>query len=309
MKEKLDILMKIMIIFAISLSVFGTASAYQVNMSSNSNNGQTENAAFIVKTLKYEPYPVNAGDWFDIWVQVQNIGQNDALNSKFEITADYPFSSSENLTQSFNVISGTINANKNMKSGEQNPQENTVVLKYRIRAADNAKEGENILKFKTSINGANEHAYELPIYIEKTKTDFLVVMRDSTPRHTTFSIANTGEKEASAVTVKIKDSSILLDKSEPQIIIGTLDVGEFSTFSFPISPDANISDITLQIEYTDLAGIRAMAEKTVHVAITKEEINPTINETFYERYSNWMFGGLIGLLVGIFATIFIRRKD
>ena len=309
MKEKPVIIMKMsMIILAVLLN-FTLISAYQVNLSGNLNNGQTENAAFIVKTLKYEPYPVNAGDWFDIWVQVQNIGQKDALNSKFEIIADYPFSSTENLTQSFNVISGMINANKNLNPGEQDPQENIVVLKYRIKSADNAREGVNILNFKTSINGENDHTYSLPISIEKTKTDIDIAMRDSNIRRTTFSIANTGEKEASAITVKVKDENILLDRAGSQVIVGTLNIGEFSTVAFPIAPNENLTSVDLLIEYTDSAGVRTSLEKTVPVTIAKEEVPVVAAKTFYEKYSSWIIGTVIGLLAGIFVTVLVGRKN
>jgi hypothetical protein len=286
------------------------AAIYQVNLSDSLNSGQTENPAFIVNTLKYEPYPVNAGDWFDLWIQVQNAGQKDALNSKFEAIPDYPFSSAESLTKYFNIIIGTINANKNMKQGEQTPQENIIVIKYRIKAADNAKEGTNILNFKTSINGINEYNYELPIYIEKTKTDFAVTMRDSNLRRTTFSIANIGEKKASAIIVKINNDSVLLDKSEFQVIIGALEVGELSTVSFPIMPDKELTNIDLQIEYTDTSGIRSYVKKNVQVNIAKEEkIKPIIeNKSFLERYSNWIYG-LAGLVVGILVILLIKRRS
>ena len=136
-------------VFGLSAPDFCSASVYQVNLSSGSGAQQTEGANFVVQTLKYDPYPVNPGDWFDVWIQVQNNGQKDALDSKFEIIPDFPFSSTENLTQSFDMIRGTINANKDIKSGEENPQDNIIVLKYRLKVADNAKEGLNILNFRT----------------------------------------------------------------------------------------------------------------------------------------------------------------
>ncbi len=305
---------KIIILITTLLMTFSSvfASINQTDMSGNSNVGVNKDAAFIITTLKYEPYPVNAGDWFDVWIQVQNIGQNDALNSKFEIVPEYPFSTNENSSQSFNTISGTINANKNLKSGEQNPQENIVVLKYRVKVADNAKEGENNLKFKATISGVNVHSYDMPIYIDKTKTDFKIVMRDVNSRRTTFSIANIGEKQASAITIQVKDDSILLDKTNAELILGTLNIGEFSTMSFPIIPNETIKEITFDIGYTDVSGVRTNIEKTVPVKILKEDETADLSKsnlslTFYERYSKELYG-VFGLIAGLLIMTLINKR-
>ena len=82
-----------------------------------------------VQVLKYEPYPVNAGDWFDMWVKVQNVGQADAKNVVFTLQPAYPFSSDDALVRNYGIIFGTINA----YSVDQKNSANEVILKYRVK--------------------------------------------------------------------------------------------------------------------------------------------------------------------------------
>ena len=82
---------KIIIIFVMSVLCFSfvSATSHTVNFSVNSIMANT-NARFVVQTLKYEPYPVAAGSWFDVWVKVQNVGQADAKNAEFELVPEFP---------------------------------------------------------------------------------------------------------------------------------------------------------------------------------------------------------------------------
>jgi hypothetical protein len=59
---------------------------------------------FILKELKYEPYPVNAGSSFDVWIKVQNTGRDDANNSEFRLVLSYPFSSNDSLVRDYGII-------------------------------------------------------------------------------------------------------------------------------------------------------------------------------------------------------------
>lgn len=301
----------ILMILAILVSSFANAIIYTQQISSANTNLQSEIPSFIVKTLKYENYPVTSGDWFDIWVQVQNSGQNDAKNVNFEVSKESPFTSSDNLSTDYAIISGAINANKNLQTGEKSAQENQVVLKYRIKVLDNAKDGVSMLKLLISFDGKDgriTQTFELPIVIEKTKTEFAIGLRDSNIRRTTFSIANIGEKSASAVTIQIKDDSSLLEKEKNQIILGSLMPGDLSTFSFPIDLGKDVKEAVFEIAYTDIAGVRNTFEKTVAIPKIQETIKPVVTLSFFEKYQNWIYaacGVVLGLLIGL---IFRKKK-
>lgn len=291
----------IMMLLVISLSSFSNAAISQTNFSTSNIGSQPESPSFTLNLLKYDPFPVNPGESFDLWVQVQNIGQKDAENVTFEILNEFPFSSEKPII-TYEFVSGTINAYKNMKAGEQIPQENKLVLKYRVKVAENAKDGENNLKLKITTKETT-HSYDLPISIDKTKTSFEINMRDSNNRRTTFSLANIGEKTASSVVINLKETEQLLQKEKSQIIIGNLNAGDFTTVSFPIIYTKDTKEVTFEIAYTDISGARVTTEKTVPISILNEEKTIELKKSFLEQYSNWIYatsGILIGLLIGMF---------
>lgn len=44
-----------------------------------------------VTQLKYEPYPVEPGTYFTMWLRVDNIADEDAENVQVEVVDNYPF--------------------------------------------------------------------------------------------------------------------------------------------------------------------------------------------------------------------------
>ncbi len=80
-------------------------------------------------SLKYEPYPVEPGEYFDMWIKLENSGVAEAKNVSFEIKENFPFSVDEE----------TIKTVGRLDVGDE------VVLKYKIRVDEDAVEGENDL--------------------------------------------------------------------------------------------------------------------------------------------------------------------
>jgi len=228
---------------------------YNISINSPSNSPN-----LVVQVLKYEPYPVNAGDWFDVWVTVQNNGQADAKNVSFELQPEYPFYSNDSLVRNYGVILGTLNAYSAGMKGDANE----VVLKYRVKTADNAPDGTSDLKFgfKTDTNSI-ETIGTLPIVIGKTKTDFDVVLQDLTSQGLSFAISNSGSNDASAVTITLKSQDSLIISGPQSTIIGNLAKGDFTTVTFEAVPGKGVHNVTLKVDYTDVVGVRNSIEKTV----------------------------------------------
>ena len=99
---------------------------------------------FIVRELKYEPYPVTAGEYFDVYIKVQNIGSNDAKDVEFKLIPEEPFSSSDSLIRDYGTIYGATNAYMFSKDYDASQ----VVLKYRVKTASDSKEGISNLKLE-----------------------------------------------------------------------------------------------------------------------------------------------------------------
>jgi hypothetical protein len=173
MKSKyIFILATIAIIFLAQAGTIMADNLYEQNYSV-SNVGEDTNAHFVVQELKYEPYPVNAGDTFDLWVKVQNIGQNDAKNSQFKIDLSYPFSS-DNTTQNYGIIFGTTDAYLSEQAGETSIQSNQAVIKFVVKVTDDAPAGENTIKFEATddSNSGVWYSYNLPITIKNSQITY-----------------------------------------------------------------------------------------------------------------------------------------
>lgn len=306
--------MKIFVLFLVSLLLINIVNGalFEEEFTDDVSISPKE-AKFKVLVMKYEPFPVNPGDFFDFWIKVENIGQEDALESRFELVLDYPFSSTENLVREYGRVSGRKTAFASYKE-----EETQVVLKYRLKAADNAPEGKNDIKFKSSTKGlkGGQIITKLQIEVGKTKTDFDIVMQDSTQQGTSLAIANIGENPAIAVTVRINEQKGFTVRGSQASIIGNLDKGDFTTITFKLTAERNTKELLVQIDYTDIAGVRNSIEKKIPV-----DIQPTglfQGATTYEggqkgfnRSSGSGFLPIIYVLVGIILSIlvmFIRKK-
>ena len=82
-RKNLSIISILVLILAFAGMAQGAFYGQDYNSSDSSTTPLT--AHFRIDALKYEPYPVNPGDYFDLWVKVENIGQEDATGSKFEL--------------------------------------------------------------------------------------------------------------------------------------------------------------------------------------------------------------------------------
>lgn len=87
-----------------------------------------------VLTLKYEPFPVNPGEYVDVWLKVGNEGDADIDDFAIELVSKFPFSidSGETATRHY----GKILANS------------IVLVHYKVRVSEDAVEGDNFLKFR-----------------------------------------------------------------------------------------------------------------------------------------------------------------
>ncbi len=261
-------------------------------------------AEFQVMVMKYEPFPVNPGDFFDLWIKVENIGQEDALNARFELILDYPFSSTGNLVKEYGKISGKINAFKNDQE-----EETQVVLKYRVKAADDAPEGENDIEFKSSAEGLKRGMTitKLQIEVGKTKTSFDVVMQDSTAQGTSLAIANIGENPATAVTVRVDKQEGFVIRGPQASIIGNLDKGDFTTVTFQLTAEKNAKELVVKVEYTDIAGVRNRITKKVPVDIRSTGLfsGEVTHEGGPEGFNRSPGGGFLSILLYVIIGIII----
>lgn len=306
---KKNILFSIAIGFMLSIFAISSVMAAEVtiNISDPSKASNTKDAQFIVQTLKYDPYPVNPGDWFDVWLSVINVGEDDASGVKFEILPEYPFSASEELIRTYRSISGKVSTYQNVKQGGERMQDNQVLLKYRIKAADNAPEGTSALKFSSTYNiTGHSQIYTLPIVIKDTRTRFDVALEETNLARTIFTISNSGDESATAVSATLRNDNGLIIHGPSSIIIGNLNPGEFVPVSFNIIPSKDIHSVTLQISYTDISGIRNYLDKEVALTPAILEVKSNTLPSDGIQHMNWIYG-ISGLLTGLIIALLFTR--
>ncbi len=292
-------------ILIMQMALISADTMQQISYNVSTTQAPISGANFMVTMLKYEPFPVNAGDSFDLWIKVQNIGQADATNARFELAPEYPFTSTDSLVRDYGLINGLSSA----YTIDQKIDSTQVVLKFRVNVADNSPTGTQTLKFYSMTNSKDSSSAkietDIPIDIAKTKTDFDVKLKDLSPSESSFVVSNIGQNDAKAVRVDVKktDGVVILSGEEPASL-GDLSQGEFTVAHIAAVPNPSSKDrtMTVQVSYTDTSGVRSTVEKTVSV---DESLVQTIcTQTSASDYMRWLYG-IIGLVTGAFIVLLI----
>lgn len=223
-------------------------------------NYDLSSSGIQIMQLKYEPYPVSPGDYFDIYIKV-NIGLS-VNYVKFELVEDFPFSldNNENATRIFEG-SGL----------------NEVVLKYTVRVDKNAVESENKLKLKiiTKKNTNDGMIQEFNINVINPRTDFDAVIQDSTTSAVSIALANIGKNVANSIIVRVPEQDeFILTGSDGQMV-GNLDAGDYTIVSFSGSLNSRIKEPTFKFDiyYTDNIGER----RVVNMELPLSSLNSNLN--------------------------------
>jgi len=129
--------------------------AYAIEISTSSTNIESQYADLYVSVLKYEPYPVGPGEYFDLWLQIENKGLSDAKNIKFELQPKYPFSldTNEESEREFSLILSHSSA----------------IARYRVRVDENAVEGPSLVHYSYSINSKKPFENQVTVLVQTIK--------------------------------------------------------------------------------------------------------------------------------------------
>lgn len=114
------------------------------------------NAAITINSLKYEPYPAEAGNYFKVWIKVENFGNEKTDSASFILDPQFPFSLDSNEDAERNI-------------GQLDVAEE-VVLEYLVRVDHNAIQGDNELDFKFTADGMAWITHTFDVYIRTHDT-------------------------------------------------------------------------------------------------------------------------------------------
>lgn len=211
--------------------------------------------------LKYEPYPVNPGEYFTLWIKI-NLGSS-SRDAKFELLPEFPFSLDSN--------------EKALRSFGSGPGE--VVAEYKIRVDKNSVEGKNKLKFRYTSDekSGNWITGSFDIQIENAQTDFDLIIQEYSETDYSIAIANIGKNTANSLIVRIPEQESYRVTGTNGQMVGNLDSGDYTIVSFSISKiGRNTEPLKIQLDYTDSIGERrSLIKETSSMSVSPINANET----------------------------------
>ncbi len=123
--------------------------------------------ALVVQQLRYDPYPAVAGQYLNLWIKIENIGNWEVEGVTCELQSTYPFSLDPNEVAT--RIIGRL------------PAQEVAILEYKVRVAQDAIEGWNEINFKYKIKDSEWSTAKLKIYVKSESPDFAIGLIQSSP--------------------------------------------------------------------------------------------------------------------------------
>ncbi len=228
---------------------------------------------------RYEPSPAQPGEYLSIWINVENIGNEKAENLLVVLVPTYPFflDEGENATTEIKTLEGMDNS----------------VIKYKVRIAADAVEGENELIIKYSTKDRNIWVEKkLKVTIQTLDANLAITgveSKEVSPGEiTTLKIKLKNEADSYLRDVNIKlnvSGSIFLPINSTEdrkiYLIGSKEE-KIADFDLLVSPNAECGPykILTYISYYDSAGVYYTKTNYVTLIVTAEpEITVNIDES------------------------------
>lgn len=225
-----------------------------------------------VTQLNYQPYPVNPGEYFDLWIEAEYTGSGYISNATFMLNTTFPFSLDPNQSsvQSFGEINGY----------------QPILIHYKVRVDNNAVSGNNELDLDYNTNGDTStwNVQKFYIQVANAQTDFGLVVQQSSGTSTSIAIANIGENTANSLIVTIPNQPNFAVSGTNGQLVGNLAAGDYTIVNFNVIPSytrGNSSsrnnftpgsignsfssgrNFTVEMDYTDNIGIRRTVLKNI----------------------------------------------
>lgn len=304
----------VLLIMAVAVSS-ASAVIFEINFTDNSQYQRSTFPNIQVDQLRYEPYPVNPGEYFTLWVKAENIGSTEAGDAIFELAPKFPFSldSNENPVRELGKLA----------AGQ------VVVFQYKVRVDEDAVAGINELELKYKTNPDDSYWYYQPfdISVENAQTDFDLVIQDTSNSEVAIAIANIGENPAYSVIVRVPEQDAFQAAGTSGQMVGNLDNGDYTLVSFDIAKKQAKGPLKIQIDYTDTIGERRSVVKELDFQTGQVQTSVQAQSTAFSNrtngqnfsrttqlkiYQQWWFWAIIILLAyGTFRLykFYKKRKE
>jgi len=288
--------------------------AFYVSGATQSTQRPSDLADIAISLINQEPDPAEPGRYVDVRFKFDNNGTAEARNIEVEILLEYPFSLDPGI-EAFRSI-GTIQSRQRGDVG--------IIVKYRLRIAKDAVEGENELKIRYRIdNGVWIEPEEFIVDIQ-THDAILNVESISLDKGTLepgsssiikIKLSNEADSVLKDIKVRIELGSVpivpLGSTNEKSIYqIGAKEDYELS-FKLLANPDAEsgVYQVSLKIDYSDDLGKGYFKNSTIGIVIGAEpDLSITLDGS--EIYQRGKSGDVIIKIVnkGVTDIKFVNMK-
>lgn len=147
------------VLFVILIFLVGNVLAIEINQTTIPTIYVSGGPNLQISSLKYEPYPLEPGELFNLWVKLENRGLKETQNAICNLILEYPFFLDENWTATKEI-------------GQISPFDQVVLEFKNIRVDSNAQEGENELKLKCWVDK----------YSQPVENSFTITIRSRFPK-------------------------------------------------------------------------------------------------------------------------------
>lgn len=238
-----------------------------------------------IASLKYEPYPVEPGEQFELWIKIQNMGGKEAEDARCRLVLDMPFL----------IYQGEIEKSYGILGSKD-----FAVFKYKLRVDEDAVEGDNELVVECTDDPAKG------LWVSK-KLNIKVQTRYATLNiknvRTSPAVVEPGQKALLLVTLEnladssMKDIDVRFDFSSVPLApfeemgeqkMRRLNAASIADLMFNIIalPDADggIYKLPVTIEYTDELGAFYSVNGTIAIMIGSEpDLDITVDSTMLSK--------------------------
>lgn len=220
-----------------------------------------------IEVISIDKNSIKPGEIQNITFKIKNVGSTNLRNIEF---------SWENSDLVLLSVNGD---NKMFIDSLKTNEEKNVIFTIRASSAASADlyQIDIIITYEnTKTSTTTKETSNAGLYIGG-ETDFDLTFDEKSNSEYIFTIANIGANDANAVKVSIDNNSNWKTSSKSSEMIGTLSMGDYTTFSFEFTRDAK-DNLILRIDYTDTSGNRKSEIRSINI---KSDTNS--NSTFIQR--------------------------
>lgn len=222
-----------------------------------------------VKKVNMEPVPLQTSEYADVWLEVVNRGDTEAENVDLTFQENYPFSVDPGEQKHWDI-------------GEIVPGEE-YMIHLQARVDENAVQGENSLKFRTTSGAENiSITHEVPVEV-RSDSDILSVSDVDFPENVapgasepmTLQLENLADGQIKNIEVKLDLSEVPVASSgTTSRALTAVEASEKGSVSFNLNIDETAENgvykIPLTVNYENEAGTEFTRETTVGVVVGGE---------------------------------------